>query len=197
MASALAAHGYRQVDMPLYMAFQRAAGLTADGYPGPSTMGALKNALTAAGIPMPNVLVYPWRSTGAYDGVNAPTAAQWTGQAAAPPPPPPPPPAPPPGPGPAPAPAPGPSPTPGPAPAPTPGPSPAPGPSTPGAIVTAPEATKGISTGAIVAGAVGAVALVGLAAAALMHKPAGHRGKPGKRGARGPAKRKSKKSKKH
>jgi hypothetical protein len=57
-----------------------------------------------------------------------------------------------------------------------------------GAAITSPEAKKGLSTGAIVAGAVGAAALVGLLAAAAMSKKPGHRGA---RGARGPARRKS------
>jgi peptidoglycan hydrolase-like protein with peptidoglycan-binding domain len=57
-----------------------------------------------------------------------------------------------------------------------------------GASVTLPEAKKPLSTGAIVAGAVGAAALVGLLAAATMGKKTGHRGA---RGARGPSRRKS------
>lgn len=113
-------------------------------------------------------------------------------------------PAPAPGPAPAPAPTPGlplpppppppPSPTPGPAPAPA--PSPAPGPGGPsaggggggGPVVVAPT-TAGISTGAIVAGAIGVVALVGVVAAASMGgkggAAAGRRGAHGTRGAHG------------
>jgi len=44
-----------------------------------------------------------------------------------------------------------------------------------GGAITPPAATKGLSKGAIVAGAVGAVALVGLAAVALTGKKGGHR----------------------
>jgi peptidoglycan hydrolase-like protein with peptidoglycan-binding domain len=64
-----------------------------------------------------------------------------------------------------------------------------------GGGITAPAATKGLSKGAIVAGAVGAAAVVGLLAMAAMGKKPGHRGA---RGARGPARRKksSKKRKK-
>jgi peptidoglycan hydrolase-like protein with peptidoglycan-binding domain len=57
-----------------------------------------------------------------------------------------------------------------------------------GTSVTLPEAKKKLSTGAIVAGAVGAAALVGLLAATAMGKKPGHRGA---RGARGPSRRKS------
>jgi peptidoglycan hydrolase-like protein with peptidoglycan-binding domain len=77
------------------------------------------------------------------------------------------------------------------APLPAPPPAPAmPPPAAPsaGAAITSPEAKKGLSTGAIVAGAVGAAALVGLLAAAAMSKKTGHRGA---RGARGPSRRKS------
>jgi|SRR5579872_173145 len=92
MANALNAHGYRQADQGLYRAFQTAAKTTADGFPGTGTMALLKSVLStmAPPVPMPNVPIYPWRAktpsgaTGAaaYDGVNAPTYAQWTGGAA-------------------------------------------------------------------------------------------------------------------
>jgi hypothetical protein len=55
-------------------------------------------------------------------------------------------------------------------------------------IVVAPVEEKKLSTGAIVAGAIGVAALVGLVAVAVSGKK-GHRGKAGKRGARGPARR--------
>ena len=111
-------------------------------------------------------------------------------------------PAPTPVPSPAPAPTPGlpppppppPPPSPVPSPTPTPTPSPAPGPSGPsaggggggggGPVVVAPT-TGGISTGAIVAGAVGVVALVGVVAAASMSGKGGAGGAAGHRGARG------------
>jgi peptidoglycan hydrolase-like protein with peptidoglycan-binding domain len=56
-----------------------------------------------------------------------------------------------------------------------------------GGAITPPAAKKPLSTGMIVAGAVGAAALVGLVAAVAMKKP-GHKGA---RGARGPSRRKS------
>ncbi len=77
MNNALAANGYRQSDQPLYRAFQSAAGTTSDGYPGTGTMGKLKSTLSTMGMSLAAVPIYPWRSTGGYDGVNAPTAAQW------------------------------------------------------------------------------------------------------------------------
>lgn len=181
MNSALSAHGYKEADQPLYRAFQHAMGLTADGYPGSGTMGKLRAVLAAAGIPMATVPVYPWRA-GAYDGVNAPTAASWSGASA-----------------PVPAPPPPPAPSGGGAPIPSAGggdmaPAPSAGggggttaPAAPAAGgLVAPTASKKISTGAIVAGAIGATALVGLLAfAATGHK----KGRRGARGARGPARR--------
>jgi hypothetical protein len=86
MNSALIAHGYKRADMPIYSTFQHAAGLTADGFPGPKTMGALQNVLAGLGVPMAPVKVYPWKTmpgTSGYDGVNAPTLAEWQGGAMA------------------------------------------------------------------------------------------------------------------
>jgi hypothetical protein len=85
MASALNAHGYKQADQPVYKRFQAAAKTTQDGFPGTGTMGLLRGALASLSLPMPNVPVYPWHAasgTSGYDGKNAPTWAQWTGQAA-------------------------------------------------------------------------------------------------------------------
>lgn len=104
MNNALSARGYKQADQGLYRAFQSAANLNPDGFPGTGTMNALQATLAGAGITLASVKIYPWRSSGAYDGVNAPTAAEWQGSGA----------------GPAPSPSPGPSPTPGPTPTPTP-----------------------------------------------------------------------------
>lgn len=200
MNSALTAHGYKRGDQGLYMAFQRAMGLSPiDGFPGAGTMGTLRAVLGSDGIPVAAVKVYPWRS-GAYDGVNAPTQSEWGGTpvpvaavpvpppvivpatATTPPvvvPPPPPPPAPvvtPPPPTSSAAPPP-------PAPVVVPPPAtPVPGPAQP--IVVAPEPPKKLSTGAIVAGTIGAAALVGLIAVAASGKK-GHRGARGARGARG------------
>lgn len=199
MNSALAAHGYKQADQGLYMAFQRAMGLTADGYPGTGTMGKLQAVLASVGTSMAQVPIYPWHA-GAWDGKNAPTAASWSGAStpvasrppvpveATPPPP-----------------QPGTVPT-------TPGgtlpggggtiPSGGGGVTTtpgggvspaPGTVVVAPETKKGLSKGAIVVGAIGAAALLGLGAMALTGKKTGHRGA---RGVRRPARRKSSKHKK-
>lgn len=76
MNNALLAHGYKYADMALYKAFQQLAGLAADGFPGTQTMTELKDVLFAMGVEIAPVPVYPW-APGAYDGVNAPTAAQW------------------------------------------------------------------------------------------------------------------------
>jgi hypothetical protein len=82
MNLALLAHGYKQADQPIYQAFQRAAGLGADGFPGRTTMGHLQSVLAGMGTVIAPVRVYPWRSmpglTG-YDGTNAPTQAEWLG----------------------------------------------------------------------------------------------------------------------
>jgi hypothetical protein len=79
MNTALASHGYKKADMPLYMAFQRAAGLAVDGLPGRNTMNKLGQVLIGANVSMAQVPLYDWHSTGAYDGVNAPTAQDWNG----------------------------------------------------------------------------------------------------------------------
>lgn len=57
--------------------------------------------------------------------------------------------------------------------------------------ITHPEKKEGISTGAIVAGALGVAAVVGLVALAVSGKKPGARGARGTRGARGPKRRKS------
>jgi hypothetical protein len=77
MNNALIAHGYKITDQGLYRAFQTDAGLTADGFPGTNTMNELHAVLFANGITMADVPIYPWLSSGRYDGVNAPTASQW------------------------------------------------------------------------------------------------------------------------
>jgi hypothetical protein len=84
MNSALAAHGYKQVDMPLYKNFQAAAGLGVDGYPGSDTMYQLQTVLDPLGVTPAPVKLYPWRATGGYDGINAPSSAEWYGAAPAP-----------------------------------------------------------------------------------------------------------------
>jgi hypothetical protein len=77
MNDALMAHGYKQSDMGLYKAFQQSAGLTADGFPGSSTMQALSDQLIANGQLLAPVSIYPWLATGQYDGVNAPLLIEW------------------------------------------------------------------------------------------------------------------------
>lgn len=81
MNAALLAHGYKQADQVLYRAFQRSAGLPADGFPGLHTMAVLAQVLQGAGQAIAPVHQYPWSSSGPYDGVNAPTQAEWTGGA--------------------------------------------------------------------------------------------------------------------
>ena len=76
MNTALASHGYKQTDQQLYKAFQASAGLKADGLPGPNTMNGLQAALTALGVTMAPVHIYPFS---AFDGVGGPTSAEWGG----------------------------------------------------------------------------------------------------------------------
>lgn len=89
MNSAIAANGYRAADMYIYKAFQtwaQSQGLysgTIDGFPGQGTMAALAKALQAEGVTLtsraysPSGGFYPWKAGPGYDGVNAPTQAQW------------------------------------------------------------------------------------------------------------------------
>jgi hypothetical protein len=85
VSAAIGGNGYRQSDQAIYSAYQAAAGLTADGFPGTNTMNALASDLQSFGQAWPfvdgftgdNVVVYPWLSTGNYDGTNAPPAAEW------------------------------------------------------------------------------------------------------------------------
>lgn len=81
MNEALKLRGYKKSDQVIYKDFQGRAGLNADGYPGTTTMVKLELVLKGAGQQMAPVRVYPWRATGAYDGVNAPTQAEWDGTA--------------------------------------------------------------------------------------------------------------------
>jgi len=85
MNNALLAHGYKLADQPLYKAFQTAMGLVVDGFPGPNTMTALRNVLGAATAP---VKVYSWQcavnglnanGSSCYDGIHAPPYAEWAG----------------------------------------------------------------------------------------------------------------------
>ena len=83
MNQSLMAHGYKQRDQDIYRAFQRSIGArVVDGFPGTGTMTALGRALVTMGEAMAPVRIYPWKSkpgTSGYDGVNAPTLAEWTG----------------------------------------------------------------------------------------------------------------------
>lgn len=81
MNASLLAHGYKQADQPVYKAFQRAANLPVDGFPGLHTMAVLAQVLRGAGQTLAPVKQYPWSSSGPYDGVNAPTTAEWKGTA--------------------------------------------------------------------------------------------------------------------
>ena len=79
MNEALRLRGYKKSDMVHYQGFQGKAGLTADGYPGTITMLKLETVLKGGGQSLAPVKIYPWKAGGAYDGVNAPTAAEWEG----------------------------------------------------------------------------------------------------------------------
>jgi hypothetical protein len=87
MNQALTAHGYKQADQGLYRSFQSLMSLSpVDGFPGTGTMHALAEVLASMAPPVPlaPVKIYPWRSmpgTSGYDGINAPTWAEWTGGA--------------------------------------------------------------------------------------------------------------------
>jgi hypothetical protein len=83
MNNALSAHGYKAYDQPLYRAFQSAAGLGADGYPGTSTMGRLQGVLSTMSMAIAPVPIFPWKRAGAYDGKNAPLASDWNAPASA------------------------------------------------------------------------------------------------------------------
>jgi hypothetical protein len=94
MLAALQANGYRRLDQPIYAGYQlKVGGLTVDAFPGTNTMASLRATLSGMGVALPSSIpVYPWLATtasgatgqAAYDGVNAPTWAQWTGQGSAP-----------------------------------------------------------------------------------------------------------------
>ena len=84
MADALHAHGYKRSDMGVYKEFQHSVGLNPDGFPGTKTMQELKDVLFSLGDEFPNVPIYPWLSSGGYDGVNAPLWSEWAPGAAPP-----------------------------------------------------------------------------------------------------------------
>jgi hypothetical protein len=81
MNNALIAHGYKASDMPIYQAFHDAAGVAGNAYPGAAMMNALANELAAIGVTMTTVPHYPWLAGPGYDGINAPTSAEWYGGA--------------------------------------------------------------------------------------------------------------------
>jgi hypothetical protein len=71
-------HGaYRSADVPLYQAFQRAAGVKADGWPGAGTMGKLASVLASVPMPMPSVPIFPWKKGPGWGGKNAPALSDW------------------------------------------------------------------------------------------------------------------------
>lgn len=92
MATDLQANGYRLSSQSVYKAFQSAAGLSADGFPGSGTMSALASALQSYGASYPfvdgftkqTIVTYPWLATCAagsgdvcYNGSDAPPLAEW------------------------------------------------------------------------------------------------------------------------
>jgi hypothetical protein len=79
MNNALLAHGYKSADQGVYRAFQAQEGITPDGFPGSTTMQYLKDVLFSMGIEIAPVKVYTWSASGGYDGVNAPSQAEWLG----------------------------------------------------------------------------------------------------------------------
>jgi peptidoglycan hydrolase-like protein with peptidoglycan-binding domain len=80
--------GYSVNGVPLYKAFQTAAGLTADGYPGTNTYNALISALASINPPVaPSSNLnpaYTFSAAGGYNGTTAPTEQQWFGPGPAP-----------------------------------------------------------------------------------------------------------------
>jgi peptidoglycan hydrolase-like protein with peptidoglycan-binding domain len=85
MAQALQTNGYRMTDQPIYKAFQSAAGLTQDGFPGTNTMTALGNSLKSYGAAYPftdgatgqTIVVYSWPASGSYGDGNHPPTSEW------------------------------------------------------------------------------------------------------------------------
>lgn len=85
MNVALESNGYRALDAAIYKAFQSAAGLTADGYPGANTMNALAAAVQSYGDMSPiidgstgsPIVVYQWVSGGGWGNGNAPPTSVW------------------------------------------------------------------------------------------------------------------------
>jgi peptidoglycan hydrolase-like protein with peptidoglycan-binding domain len=88
MNNAITNDGYVQADMDTYKAFQTAAGLTADGYPGTNTYNALISALASINPPVApssNLnAAYTFSAAGGYNGTTAPTEQQWFGPGPAP-----------------------------------------------------------------------------------------------------------------
>ena len=95
MKADLMANGYKQSSQAnVYVPFQTAAGLDADGFPGATTMTALANAMASYGdngYPFTDgytgqpIIAYPWLTTCAagsgdacYNGSDAPTLAEWS-----------------------------------------------------------------------------------------------------------------------
>ena len=73
-------NGYRKADQGIYKSFQSAAGLSpVDGFPGTGFTLALGQALKTIPLPMsPKVNpAYTFANATGFDGVHAPTSAQW------------------------------------------------------------------------------------------------------------------------
>jgi hypothetical protein len=81
MNAAIAQNGYSAADVPIYQAFQTAAGLKADGWPGQGTYNALVAALkTIPETPSSNLNPnYTFMNPPGWNGVSAPTTTQWWG----------------------------------------------------------------------------------------------------------------------
>jgi len=80
MNVAIDMNGYRKRDQAIYKSFQSAAGLSpVDGFPGSDTALALGQILKTIPLPLsPKVnSAYTFSSSTGFDGVHAPTSAQW------------------------------------------------------------------------------------------------------------------------
>lgn len=88
MNNAITNDGYVYADTDTYKAFQIAAGLTADGWPGTNTYNALIAALASISPPVapsPNLNPnYTFAAATGFDGTHAPTSAAYFGSGPAP-----------------------------------------------------------------------------------------------------------------
>ena len=79
MNNAIDAHGYSANDVEVYKAFQQAAGIKVDGWPGEGTYKALVSTLASIGVaPSANLNPnYTFSATYGFDGVHAPLSTTW------------------------------------------------------------------------------------------------------------------------